>query len=110
MLGLPCTASIARRNPSTLPCYRRRLPTNEDCLMAGKPTHGETVGRTRTSEYSSWMNMKSRCLRPKEKDAKFYKERGITFCERWSKYENFLADMGRKPSPQHSLERVDNNK
>jgi hypothetical protein len=35
--------------------------------------------------------------------------RGIQLCERWRVYENFLADMGRRPGPEYSIERRDNN-
>jgi len=58
-------------------------------------------------EYLAWNNMRDRCENPKNVGFKYYGGRGIVVCERWSKYENFLADMGRKPSPKHSLDRID---
>ena len=41
---------------------------------------------------------------------KNYRGRGITVCDRWKTFENFLEDMGLKPTPKHTIERVDNNK
>jgi hypothetical protein len=38
-----------------------------------------------------------------------YGGRGISVCERWSEFDNFLADMGRRPSPEHTIDRKDNN-
>jgi hypothetical protein len=52
--------------------------------------------------------MRQRCENPKNKDFANYGERGIRVCERWSTYENFLADMGFKPS-KHGLDRRDND-
>lgn len=50
--------------------------------------------------------MKRRCNNPNHRHYKYYGGRGIRVCERWlHSYENFLADVGRKPSPQHSLDR-----
>jgi len=53
--------------------------------------------------------MLNRCRNPNVKAFKDYGGRGITVCERWFSYENFLADMGRRPSPVHSIDRKDND-
>jgi hypothetical protein len=65
------------------------------------PTHGDS----QSAEYQSWYDMKRRCL--DETNAN-YGGRGITFCDRWESYENFLFDMGRRPTPKHTLERLNN--
>jgi hypothetical protein len=54
--------------------------------------------------------MKNRCLNPNQDRFADYGGRGISVCVRWLKsFENFLSDMGRKPSPLHTLDRKDNN-
>ena len=54
--------------------------------------------------------MKKRCFNKNFKSYKHYGGRGITICRRWlQSFDNFLADMGTKPSPNHSLDRIDNN-
>lgn len=61
-------------------------------------------------EYSVWAGMKSRCHRSKDRAFKYYGGRGIRVCERWREsFKNFLDDMGRRPSPKHSLDRIDFN-
>jgi len=67
-------------------------------------THGQSDSPT----YHVWEMMKGRCLNPKNPNFKRYGARGITVCERWLKFENFLADMGEKPDGL-TLERVDIN-
>lgn len=69
-------------------------------------THGDRVDKFYTSEYSAWSSMRGRCLNPNNQKYYRYGARGIQVCERWNSYENFLEDMGRKPSPQHSLDRI----
>lgn len=67
-------------------------------------------GDHRSPEYRSWTGMKSRCLNPNDTSYDRYGGRGIAVCDWWAEsYENFLADMGRKPSPNHSIERIDND-
>jgi hypothetical protein len=52
--------------------------------------------------------MKARCFNPGSTSFADYGGAGITVCDRWLVFENFLADMGRKPSSAHSVERIDN--
>jgi hypothetical protein len=61
-----------------------------------------------TPTYDSWKNMMRRCLNPKHKTYSCYGGRGITVCERWKTFENFLADMGEKPAGK-TLGRINNN-
>lgn len=58
--------------------------------------------------YLSWSRMISRCTDPKNNRYYRYGARGITVCKRWLVYENFLADMGKRPK-DHSLDRIDND-
>lgn len=77
------------------------------CLM-GK--HKQTHNKTKTPEFMAWCNMRARCYpSPNSIYYKNYGSRGITVCERWMKFENFLADMGERPSSDYSLDRIDND-
>lgn len=61
-------------------------------------------------EYITWQNMKKRCLDIKQKHYKDYGGRGIKVCDRWlESFENFLEDMGKRPSNKFSIERINNN-
>ncbi len=61
-------------------------------------------------EYWAWRSAKDRCENPNNKKFPDYGARGIRMCERWrSNFANFLKDMGHKPSPKRSLDRIDNN-
>lgn len=73
--------------------------------------HGHSPAGKHSSEYSSWSQMKSRCAGSSEHNLRLYKNRGIKVCDRWlHSFENFLADMGKKPSPKHSIDRIDGSK
>lgn len=78
--------------------------------MARYVTHGHHSGGKMSSEYSSWHGMIQRCFNPKCKAFERYGAAGITICERWKKFENFLADMGVKPTPLHTIDRFPNKK
>ena len=66
-------------------------------------------GLSGTPEYHAWVDMKQRCLNPNAKNYSYYGGRGITVCDRWLNFKNFLADMGSRPTAKHSLDRIDNN-
>jgi hypothetical protein len=72
-------------------------------------THGDTRGGP-TPEYLAWKGLRERCNDLKNKAFRLYGGRGIYVCPRWQvSYANFLRDMGRRPTPQHSIDRRDNN-
>lgn len=62
-----------------------------------------------TPTYAAWASMKSRCNNPNHTSYKRYGARGIRVCERWNEFEAFLNDVGERPSPKHSLDRIDND-
>ena len=68
-----------------------------------------THGMSKTPEYRAWYNMKDRCFNPNHKQYSDWGCRGITVYDRWLNFENFLADMGSRPTAKHSLDRIDNN-
>lgn len=68
-------------------------------------------GKSKTAEFKVWSGMKNRCSNHKDRSYKNYGSRGIKVCLRWQKsFKNFLADMGVRPSPKHSIERKNNDK
>lgn len=69
-----------------------------------------THGLSGTKIHKTWKHIKDRCLNSKCKSYPNYGGRGITMCERWMVFENFLKDMGQPPSVKHSLDRKDNSK
>lgn len=87
------------------------------CLCSGLARlahlkHGEADLRNgrRTPEYRTWINIKSRCQNPRASGYKDYGGRGIHICEKWGRdFSAFVADVGRRPSPLHSIDRVDVN-
>ena len=67
-------------------------------------------GKKPVAEYNVWLRTRSRCLCPKGRYYHRNGGRGIKLCDRWARsFENFLADMGARPSPQHVLDRIDDN-
>ena len=69
--------------------------------MPGKISHGYS----HTATYHIWALMKLRCNNVNDCNYKNYGGRGIKLCERWNLFENFLEDMGERPSPNHSIDR-----
>lgn len=70
-----------------------------------RDAHGKL---TNPREYQSWRSMRSRCINPKASHWKYWGGAGITVCERWDSFSNFLADMGPRPDGT-TLDRFPNN-
>jgi hypothetical protein len=68
-------------------------------------------GLSKSTEYRTWKRMRERCLNKNRPDYHLYGGRGITVCEAWrDSFEQFFRDMGYRPSPHHSIDRIDNSK
>lgn len=59
--------------------------------------------------YQTWQGMRQRCRNPNFKQWKDYGGRGISICPEWDDFHKFASDMGPKPTPRHSLDRIDND-
>lgn len=65
-------------------------------------------GMSETSEFRVWSRMKRRCLDPNYRAYRWYGALGVVVCEAWNNsFAAFLSDMGHRPSPQHTLDRID---
>jgi len=90
---------------------RTGATTSCGCLqreVARSSKNNLSHGYHNTPTYFSWQNMLTRCTNPNYKQWNDYGGRGITVCERWRTFENFLADMGEKPDDS-SIDRKDND-
>lgn len=98
------SSNLRSGNTSSCGCFRR------DNMRKIAYRHGHAAGGSCSTEYSSWSSMKGRCHNKKDHAYKWYGGRGITVCDRWrNSFPNFLADMGRKPSPELSIDRINND-
>ena len=81
------------------------------CLAKGHYLNiNKTHGFSKEKMFNVWKGIISRCCNPKYNEYKNYGARGITVCEEWKNdYLRFKEDVGEKPSPEHSLDRIDNN-
>ncbi len=78
------------------------------CLAIEVSTrHGSASGRRPAAEYLAWTQAKKRCSNPRNASYRDYGGRGIRMCAAWAEsFETFLNDMGPRPSPKHSLDRI----
>jgi hypothetical protein len=81
-----------------------------EVTRARSAKHGFATRKNMAPEYHPWNSMMQRCLNPKSDSYYLYGARGITVCDRWRDIREFIKDMGARPGPQYSLDRIDNNK
>lgn len=86
--------------------FRPRMPPPENPKSGGQPTHG----MAKTPEWRAWCAARQRCHNPNCSSYANYGGRGIQMCDAWREsFELFYAHIGPKPSPMHSLDRIDND-
>lgn len=105
-----CACDCGETTETDAASLTRGLVRSCGCLAAEETRRRATRhGGSKDAAYGSWRNMMSRSAWMNHPSAKSYGHKGIVVCERWRKYENFLADMG--PRPQGcSVDRIDNTK
>lgn len=91
--------SLLRLHTKSCGCLRREI-MRDSHTKHGK--HG-------TPGYATWTAMRQRCGNPYCEDFSRYGARGISVCEKWSEFANFISDMGPPPSSRYSLDRIDND-
>lgn len=101
------TKSYRLKNGETASCGCSRLG-NKNQTGASVTTHGASRRGPDNSTYRSWKSMNDRCRYPSLDMYRHYGGRGIKVCDRWKSFENFLADMGRRPA-EMTLDRIDVN-
>jgi len=80
------------------------------CYVNAHSHRGVYHGMEGSPEHGVWKDMKSRCYRRKARGYRNYGGRGVRVCERWRKsFLAFFQDMGVRPSPEHSIDRIDND-
>jgi len=108
---------IARGRKTTKEWYSRNRDAVNSKRRSFRKDHPEIFAeadrnrlRNRHPLYGIWLGIKSRCYNKKVPQYPRYGGRGITMCNRWrDSFDAFVTDLPDRPSPEHSIERVDNN-
>lgn len=99
-----CAGHLTTNKITSCGCLRSRL------IGERFRVHGHHTKNNSTPEYRAWCAAKTRCYSVTGRQYDDYGGRGITVCDRWrGSFVAFLADMGTRPSPSHSLDRINND-
>lgn len=106
-----CICDCGREKAIRSTCIRLRATNSCGCLYKDRPiVHGHSRKLKRSPEYKAWCGMRQRCFNSADPGWKNYGGRGITVCDKWLKnFSAFLEDVGRRPSENHSLDRINND-
>lgn len=103
-LSVLCS-SVANSHTKSCGCLHKEATRAAKTIHGCSPKKGE-----RTPEYKAWLGMRRRCgAREGSKDFPIYAGRGISICERWNDFKAFFSDVGPKPNPEYSLDRICND-
>src|ERR1700722_1457131 len=92
--------NLRRGHTSSCGCVTKKL------LSSSRMIHGHNIKHRVSSEYSTWVSMKSRCNNPNSTSYKLYGEKGVSVCKQWNdSFQCFFNDMGPKPTKNHSIDR-----
>lgn len=98
---------------ATLSCGCIRAESSRAALklaQKAKKIYFDKIGRVgKTPEYAVFRGMIQRCKNPKCPNWLDYGGKGIKVCKRWKNFNAFIGDMGKRPSPKHSIDRKNNN-
>lgn len=104
--GWECLCSCG--NTRTISRENLRVGRTKSCGCLRKDLM-TTHGLSKHDGYNSWSDMIKRCTYKDMPVYRYYGGRGVKVCERWMSLENFLSDMGPRPSKRHSIDRIDND-
>lgn len=106
-----CSISLCRETYYALDMCRMhwvRYNKGQDVLS---PKFG-SQSRLKHPLYNTWRSMKQRCFNSNSTAYRYYGGRGITICDYWlgkNGFTNFINDMGKRPTKNHSIDRIDND-
>lgn len=109
-----CGEVVERFSSQLSPSYSKSYEASCGCARLEKmversTVHGMAPRAGREPEYHTWKAIRQRCTNPNLEDFKYYGGRGISVCSRWESYSAFREDMGKRPSSEHSIDRIDVN-
>lgn len=100
------TPNLKHNKSLSCGCLSQEINSRPNPAMSARLT---THGQSKTPIYKVWASMIARCTNSTLPEYHNYGGRGITVCERWLRFENFIADMGQRPSDKHSIDRINND-
>lgn len=96
---LVTSKNLRSGNTISCGCYKSNLVSKKN----------STHGLSNTREYEIWCGVIKRCKNKKSSSYQRYGGAGIRVCNRWLKFENFFADMGKPPTNKHTIDRIDSD-
>lgn len=97
--------ALHKGNVVSCGCYHKEV-------CSGKPAHNRTHNMRNSPEFNIWSMMKNRCTNSNCNRHQFYKDKGVVVCDRWlgkDGFIHFIEDMGLRPGPNYSIDRIDND-